>query len=120
MPLSVCLISSELSPLAKSGGLADVSGALADYLHTAGHDVRVFMPGYAQIDRSSLQTRPVGELHSLQLEVGLHRYAFSVTAARTVEAAPWIYLIDCPELFARNDLYTFDADEHRRFLMLTR
>ena len=39
-PLNICLASAEVTPLAKTGGLADVSAALSAYLHTAGHDVR--------------------------------------------------------------------------------
>ena len=40
MPLRICFIASEVAPLAKTGGLADVAGALTKYLHAAGHDVR--------------------------------------------------------------------------------
>jgi starch synthase len=48
MPIRICLIASEAAPLAKTGGLADVAGALTKYLHAAGHDVRLFMPLYRQ------------------------------------------------------------------------
>ena len=40
--LRVCFASSEVAPLAKTGGLADVASALPRYLHSAGHDVRLF------------------------------------------------------------------------------
>ena len=56
MPLRICFIASEVAPLAKTGGLADVAGALTKYLHAAGHDVRVFMPLYRQVDRAAAAT----------------------------------------------------------------
>jgi starch synthase len=31
-----------------------------------------------------------------------------------------VFFIDCPEMFDRAAFYTFDADEHRRFLLFTR
>ena len=46
MPLRICFVAAELTPLAKAGGLADVSGALVKYLQSDGHDVRAFLPYY--------------------------------------------------------------------------
>src|SRR6185369_12958738 len=45
-------VTSEMAPFAKTGGLADVLGALPVQLHRMGHEVRVFLPAYASIDRS--------------------------------------------------------------------
>ena len=46
--LTICLVSSELAPLAKTGGLADVSAALGRYLHENGHDVAGIHPAVFQ------------------------------------------------------------------------
>ena len=59
MTLSVCLLSAEVAPLSKTGGLADVAAALAKYLTAAGHDVRLFTPLYASIDRAKFPMQPV-------------------------------------------------------------
>src|SRR5690349_18583760 len=120
MPLNVCLISSEVTPLSKTGGLADVSGSLAKYLHGAGHDVRVFTPFYTQIDRSKLNLRAVEFLQDVALELGPHRYRYSVHACHLPGSTATAYLIDCPVLYSRKTLYTMDVDEHLRFLVLTR
>jgi starch synthase len=120
MPLNVCLISSEVTPLSKTGGLADVSGSLAKYLHGAGHDVRVFTPFYTQIERSKLNLRAVEFLQDVALELGPHRYRYSVHAGHLPGSAATVYLIDCPVLYSRKTLYTTDVDEHLRFLVLTR
>ncbi|MEY4761478.1 MAG: hypothetical protein RLZZ200_1334 [Pseudomonadota bacterium] len=119
MPLRICFIASEVAPLAKTGGLADVAGALAKYLHLAGHDIRVFMPLFAQVDRSKLEIWPVDFLQDLPLRLGSHSYRFSVCTARLPGSQTMIYLIDCPALYARGTIYTNDVDEHIRFMALT-
>ena len=49
--LNILLAASEVVPFAKSGGLADVAGALPKALREMGHDVRVVMPRYYIIDK---------------------------------------------------------------------
>jgi starch synthase len=120
MALSICLISSEVAPLAKTGGLADVSAALMKFLHASGHDVRLFVPFYSTIDRRNLETHPVEFLQDLPLEVGPHRYRYSVATAHLPGSRGFVYLIDCPTLYSRRRLYTEDPDEHLRFIALTR
>ncbi|HUI58877.1 MAG TPA: glycogen synthase [Steroidobacteraceae bacterium] len=120
MNLTVCLLASEAAPFSKTGGLADVAGALTKYLHATGHDVRLFTPLYASIDRARFALTPVPGLQNLSIGVGSHRYRVSVATARMPDSAAEVYLIDCPALFARPTLYTPDPDEHLRFLAFTR
>jgi starch synthase len=117
---SVCFIASEVAPLAKAGGLADVAAALCKYLHSSGTDVRLFMPFYSSIDRSGLEHHPVDYLQDLPLGVGPHSYRYSVYSARLPGSSLFLYLIDIPVLYSRSTLYTNDPDEHLRFLALTR
>jgi len=115
----ICLIASEVEPLSKTGGLADVVGALTKYLHGAGHDVRAFTPCYASIDRAACGAQPVEGLTQVPLAVGPHSYVFALLRGMLPGGAP-VYLIDCPALYARTSIYTSDPDEHVRFLALTR
>jgi starch synthase len=48
-PLRVLFVTSELAPLVKTGGLADVSGALPPALRALGIDCRVLIPGYPSV-----------------------------------------------------------------------
>jgi starch synthase len=48
--LKILFVSAEVDPFAKTGGLADVAGSLPKELTRLGHDVRVVMPGYKEID----------------------------------------------------------------------
>ena len=45
------MATSETVPFSKSGGLADVVGALSATLSAMGHEVRVFMPMYSFIEK---------------------------------------------------------------------
>jgi starch synthase len=118
--LSVCLLASEVAPLSKTGGLADVTAALAKHLHGAGHDVRLFSPLYAAVDRSRFPPRPIAGLREIPLAVGPHHYVFSVLEATLPGTTARVHLIDCPALYDRPTLYTTDPDEHLRFLAFTR
>jgi len=116
----VCFVTAELAPLAKAGGLADVSGALTRLLHTDGHDVRTFLPLYRDIDRRGLAIEPVDGLDRLSLQLGPHRYEYRLLHARRGGGAPGIVLVDCPALYDRPGLYGAADDEHQRFLLLSR
>ena len=48
--LKILFITAEASPFAKRGGLGDVGGSLPKALRALGHDVRVVMPAYGNIE----------------------------------------------------------------------
>jgi len=118
-PLRICFIASEIAPLAKTGGLADVAGALTKYLHADGHDMRVFVPLYRQMDRSTLEMWPVEFLQDVPLQLGAHALRFSVLTARLPGSQAMIYLIDAPAMFDRDRIYGNAPDEHLRFILLS-
>jgi starch synthase len=59
-------------------------------------------------------------LQQIPLSIGASDYAFSVQTASFAGTDIPMYFIDCPALFDRPALYTFDPDEHKRFLLFTR
>jgi starch synthase len=120
MNFRICLISAEVAPLSKTGGLADVAGALAKYLQAQGHELLVVTPFYSAINPAALEHHMVPGLENVELLLGPHRYRYSVSAARLPGTQLQVYLIDCPILYARASIYTSDPDEHRRYIALTR
>jgi len=118
--LKLCLLSSEIVPYAKTGGLADVAGALLPELKRLGHDVSAFMPLYAAVRRSRPDLLPVDGLQDVNLRIASTTYVFSLWRALFPGTDIPVYFVDCPSLFERASLYTFDPDEHRRFLLFTR
>jgi starch synthase len=119
-PLKLCLLSAEIVPYAKTGGLADVAGALLHNLRAKGHEVRAFMPLYAAVARKHSELMPVSEVQQVAMSIGAHEYRYSLQTAHYPGTDIPVYFVDCPALYGRDALYTFEADEHRRFLLLTR
>ncbi len=118
--LKICLAASEAVPYAKTGGLADVAGALTSFLGRSGQDVRFFMPLYRQLEVAGRSLVPVDFLQGVSLSLGGRHIGFSVFTDSTSSDGAQRYFIDCPALFQRASLYTEDSDEHLRFAFLSR
>jgi starch synthase len=118
--LKVCVLSSEMVPYAKSGGLADVAGALVRNLTTIGHEVCGFMPLYPIVRRHHTELKAVAGVENVPLKLGATDYTFSLYRASLPGSDAPMCFVDCPALFDRPSLYTNDPDEHRRFLLFTR
>jgi starch synthase len=112
------MLSSEILPYAKTGGLADVAGALVRELDGLGHEVRPFMPLYSTVSAAQTDLRPTG-IDEVPIDIGGTIHVFSVKESRNPQGIT-MYFIDCPPLFGGPSLYTADAGEHRRFLLFTR
>jgi starch synthase len=121
MPLKICFVASEVAPLAKTGGLADVAGALPKHLHALGHDVRVFMPLYSSMSNGAVRNAtPLDSARDVPLELGPHRYWYTLLETRLPDSSVPLYLVHCPAVYDRPSLYTSGVDEHLRFLVLQR
>ena len=120
VPYRVLFVTAEYAPLAKTGGLADVSTALTRFLHRRGDDVRVFMPFYRRVAEQRLELAPVEFLQDLELTLGQHTYRYRVLTGAVPGASLALYFVECPALYDRPGVYSGDPDEHRRFLALTR
>ncbi len=103
--MRVLFVSSEIFPLAKTGGLADVSAALPAALASLGVDMRLLMPGYPKAIESATDKSVQVEIRDF-MSAGILR----LIAARTPDVGRPIWLVDCPSLFQRlGGLY---QDEH--------
>jgi len=118
MTPTICFVASEVAPLSKTGGLGDVAGALPRRLRMLGCDVRVITPLYASIDRSRLILKTNMRLLDIPLRLGAQEFRYSLVTATSLHSDTPLILVDCPELYHRDSIYTADADEHVRFLVL--
>jgi starch synthase len=120
-PLRVLFVASEAVPFAKTGGLADVAGALPKFLPSLGCDVRVVMPYYRMVERSGLPVRPLGE--SLDVPVGDAIIRADLYEGRLTPEIP-VYFIGQKAFYDRDGLYGTPAgdypDNAERFVLLTR
>ena len=112
--MRIAILSSEVVPFAKTGGLADVSGALPKALREQDVDARIFLPLYDQIDRGLLARDPIA---NVPVE---WRGEISPTRVWQSDAAGTpAYLIEAPEFFARPSIYGY-GDDHARFAFFSR
>ncbi|MFN2493687.1 MAG: glycogen synthase [Pyrinomonadaceae bacterium] len=112
--MRIALLSSEVVPFAKTGGLADVAGALPKALSKQGVDARVILPLYQQIDRELLNG-PVMDGVPVEWRGRIRPTRFYQSDVAGVPA----YLIDAPEYFEMPSIYGHSND-HERFAFFSR
>ncbi|MDI9460545.1 MAG: glycogen synthase [Saccharofermentanales bacterium] len=114
--MKILFVSSELSPLAHTGGLGDVVAALPAALLETGHDARVIMPLYRQIrliygDQLEFMRWTMIQLGWRTMYSGLYRLqAGDVT----------VYLIDNEYFFGHDDIYLDYSFDIERFAFFQR
>lgn len=93
--MNVLIVSSELYPFAKTGGLADVITSLSQTLRVQGLDAQILIPGYAEIIS---KLRPL-ETHRYQISNyrGFRKTDLLRTVLPGVAAPVWV--VDCPEVY---------------------
>ena len=91
--MKVLAAASEIYPLIKTGGLADVTGALPAALAPRGVDVRTLVPGFPAVMAALASAEPVHAYASL------HGAAARVLAAEA--AGLRLFVLDAPHLFDR-------------------
>src|SRR5438105_12018157 len=117
--MNVLLASSEVYPYSKTGGLADMVGALAKALARAGHRVGVISPLYLGIRERLSELKRLDLL--LEVPLGVHQVRGEVW---TLDAAPSLtfYFVDQPGFYQRDGLYQKDGvdypDNAERFIFL--
>ncbi len=115
----VLQVSAELFPLLKTGGLADVAGALPAALATAGAEPRLLVPGFPAIREALAQECAVAPV-ALPWSEG----RAALLRGRLLGFDMPVYVLDAPGLFDRPGNPYADAagiayaDNHRRFALL--
>jgi len=103
--MRVLFAASEVAPISKTGGLADVAYALPKALQRLGHELRVVTPAYRGTLTRLTGRRRIGGFK-------LRGYAFSIWEG-TIEAdGPTLWLVDCAKLYLREgSLYTQESGQ---------
>lgn len=119
--MRILQVAAEIFPLLKTGGLADIVGALPPALSAAGEDVRVLLPGFAAIRAGVQEATPVA---SLQAPWGQQAQLLHAQLPLAGGRRITVYLIDAPTLYERAGSPYEDAqrrphaDNHLRFALL--
>jgi len=122
-PSHVVFAASEAHPFCKTGGLADVVGALSEELtRKAPLKVTVFLPLYRDISRKKFSLKKINYL--FHLTVGQKKFRFSLWQKKMGPRLQY-YFLECPALFNRKGLYGYASgsgfeDNHIRFSFFSR
>src|SRR4051812_603309 len=101
--MRILTIASEAVPFAKTGGLADVAGALPVALASLGHEATLILPRYREASRSGLALTPTGR--RLRVPIGSRDVEGRIIAADLPGSTARAFLIDQPAYFDRDELY---------------
>ena len=121
--LNILIAASEVVPFAKSGGLADVAGALPKALRALGHDVRVVMPRYYIVDKEKYGLKLLEG--SLGVPMGSMGEAWASVYEGVLPGSDVpIYFIDHEGFFGRKGLYDENGegypDNDNRFIFFSK
>jgi starch synthase len=119
-PLKVLFAASECAPIAKTGGLADVVGALPKALAMDGHDVRVLIPRYGFVPILGAVRHP----DAFGIPLGHGEAWCAILESRIPGSNVPLYLLEHDALFGRSYIYDppggTSADNLARFGLLSR
>ncbi len=119
--MKILLASSEVHPFSKTGGLADMVGALGKALARAGHEARTVTPLYRGIRERFPQMRRVDWLFDLPLG---DRQVRAALWSLEMEKGAMAYFIEQPDFFDRAGIYLENdvsyPDNAGRFIFLSK
>ncbi|MBS1803117.1 MAG: glycogen synthase GlgA [Acidobacteria bacterium] len=108
--MQIVFAASEAAPFAKTGGLADVVGALPREIAKLGHEVSVYLPLYSTV-RPHLEKEPTYSVRSITIPFP-HGNRFAGMVDGGDRNGVRYYFVDCPEYFDRQGLYGNNGDSY--------
>jgi starch synthase len=106
--MKILFVSSEVSPFAKTGGLADVAGALPKALKKSGHDVRIIMPLYHCVETGSFTIKKSRKGFEVPIDGIMQK---GLLRQSSLDDIP-VYLVEKKEYFQRDALYGTPAGDY--------
>ncbi len=96
--MNILFATSEIHPVIKTGGLADVSGGLPNAYSRLDHQVRVVLPGYLAVWEKLTDVHKIAEFHT---GTTFYDHPVVIKAARSSGIDVPLWIVDIPELFDR-------------------
>ncbi|MEW6087879.1 MAG: glycogen synthase GlgA [bacterium] len=106
--MNILFVSSEVFPFAKTGGLADVSGALPEALNNLEHKCSIIMPMYRKVRENGFH--PSNIKSNIKVKLGQDEYNFNLLFLKHNNTD--VYFIDRKEFFDRDGLYGTPGSDH--------
>lgn len=111
--IKILYLCSELTPLAKVGGLADVAGALPKSLKKLGLDIRVLMPYYQIIEEQKIKAKKV--ISHLIVPFGQEHYVATVFKSYLPNSTVPLYLLHHHQYLSTSPVYSSNRDRFMFF-----
>jgi starch synthase len=108
--MNVVFVASEAVPFAKTGGLADVAGALPRALARQGHAVSVFLPCHRSARSAAAELTDTGV--PLRIQVGARLVDAKLYSSSLPASSVPAYLIDQPRYFDRDGIYGTEGSDY--------
>lgn len=109
--MNILIASSEVFPFAKTGGLADVCGALPIELARQGHQPIVFMPAYRSIHEVDVAIDPTDV--SFDIPIGSKIVPGRLLTGRLPGSEVPVFFVDQPDYYDRRGVYMDSDGEYR-------
>lgn len=120
--MKILLATSEATPFAKTGGLADVCGALPAELRRLGAEIAVIMPAFRQVFDAGVEIRPT-EIR-FDIPIGGRIVEGQLLTATFPDSSVPVYFVDQPEYYDRSELYSENGQDYEdnaeRFIYFSR
>ncbi len=123
--MRIVQVCSEAVPFAKTGGLADVAGALSKALAELGHEVTLILPLYSPfLAKSGVAIEPIGE--TFEIPLGDQSVRIQLQRTQMPGSRVDVVLVDQPEFYDRGGLYQDPktkadySDNPERFIAFSR
>ena len=123
--MQVLFVTSEVTPIIKTGGLADVSAALPAALVGLGVDIRILLPCYPQVVKALKDLQIITDFFE-KPPSGFDNFPPSRLLMGSLPSGIPLYVLDCPEMYLRGggpyqDEYGIDwPDNPNRFGLLSK
>jgi starch synthase len=118
--MKIAFVSSEIFPYSKTGGLADVAGALPKALSKLRCEIKIFTPKYYSIDENKFDLKYLDEFGGLKIRVAGKIRTVRLYKGRLPDSNIDVFFIDCPHYFHRDGFYTDGCDEDERFVLFSK
>lgn len=117
--LKILYLSAECVPFAKTGGLADVAGALPKAIRALDHDIRIMMPRYGRVDVEKFGLKRL--VDDLQVPMDERTEPATILAGSIGDGSTLtpVYFVDSARYFDRQGIYMY-PDDAERFIFFSR
>jgi starch synthase len=108
-PLKILFVTPEAVPFAKTGGLADVAGALPKSLQALGCEIKLVMPYYRMVKESGLPLQYMAK--EIEIPIGDEKLKADIYLGHLNQDIP-VYFVGREEFFDREYLYSTPKSDY--------